>query len=350
MFQSFKNQNVKYSLVKIKDIINKCAIPKCQRPSINDRINTLSEKMLFSFNPITPLYFVSFNETKYLIDGLHRMNIYKNNPSYLNHKIPIVEIQAHSESDIEKYFNLINDNIALHNIYLNNNIDNDKDIEMEDIESTENDTIIRTNIIKETHKYFVENFPNSFKYNGRRRPFLNNNKFLDHLEIIYDKKKSNINNSKNFIDLLLNLNNKYKKQTINWFPSKGKVDNTMLINLIKEYNCLYFGMLPNDWILHLDQLPEYNSEDKISKSLRQIVWNKYCNNKNIIKCLCCDNNDIDSFTFECGHIVPSSKNGKCNIKNLVPICRTCNNSMSNTNMIDYMINNNFTKNLHLINI
>lgn len=177
MFQSFKNQNVKYSLVKIKDIINKCAIPKCQRPSINDRINTLSEKMLFSFNPITPLYFVSFNETKYLIDGLHRMNIYKNNPSYLNHKIPIVEIQAHSESDIEKYFNLINDNIALHNIYLNNNIDNDNDIEMEDIESTENNTIIRTNIIKETHKYFVENFPNSFKYNGRRRPFLNNNKF-----------------------------------------------------------------------------------------------------------------------------------------------------------------------------
>lgn len=337
MFQSFRYNNIKYSLVKVKDLINIYTIPKCQRQSIQDRIKLLDNNMFFSFNPVTPLYFVLFKNQKYIIDGLHRLNVYKNNTRFLEEKIPIVEILAYEESDIEKYFKLINDNMTVHDIYLNNS----EDIDMEDIN-------LKNQIIIDTNNYFLEYYPNTFKYNGRRRPFLNNNNFLDHLEIIYDKKKIDIINSNVFVKILLDLNNKYKNQNINWFPSKSKVNNEKLIKLIQDYNCLYFGMLPKNWFLYIDQLPEYISEEKISQSLRQQIWTINSKNNLEIKCLCCNLNLINAFTFECGHIIPSSKGGKCNIKNLIPICSLCNKSMGNTHMDEFMIKNQFTFNINLI--
>jgi hypothetical protein len=337
MFQNFKYQNIKYSLVKVKDIINIYTIPKCQRISLHDRIKHLDKHMFFSFKPITPIYFVLFNNKKYIIDGLHRLNVYKNNTRFLDEKIPIVEIQVHEEKEIDIYFKLINDNMTVHDVYLNHN----EDVEMEDINQ-------KNNIIIETHKYFIEKYPNSFKYNGRRRPFLNNNLFLDHLEIIYDKKKDNIKNTEDLITIILDLNKSYKKQNINWFPSKSKVNNENLIKIIQDNNCLYFGMLPKDWFLYIDNFPDYISEEKISQCLRQQIWTINCKNQNQIRCLCCNINYINAFTFECGHIIASSKGGKCNIRNLVPICNLCNKSMSNTDMEDFMLKNNFKTNLDLI--
>jgi 5-methylcytosine-specific restriction endonuclease McrA len=107
-------------------------------------------------------------------------------------------------------------------------------------------------------------------------------------------------------------------------------------------------MLPKDWFLYIDNLPKYLSEDKISQSLRQQIWTINSKNNLEIKCLCCNLNFINAFTFECGHIIASSKGGKCNINNLIPICSLCNKSMSNTGMDEFMIKNNFTINLNLI--
>jgi hypothetical protein len=198
MFPSFKYNNIKYSLVKVKDIINIYTIPKCQKLSLYDIIKYLDNNMFLSFNPITPLYFVLFQNKKYIIDGLHRLNVYKNNSIFLDEKIPVVEIQAHDEQDIEKYFNLINENMNKVNIVLNNN----EDIEMEDIEE-------KNNIIINTNKYFLNNYPNTFKYNGSRRPYLNYKMFLNNIELIYDKKKDTIKHSNDLIGIILDLNNKY---------------------------------------------------------------------------------------------------------------------------------------------
>jgi hypothetical protein len=348
MFNSFKFNNIKYSLVKVKDIINIYTIPKCQRNSLLDRINYLDKTMFFKFMPITPIYFVIFKNNKYIIDGLHRLEVYKQNKIYLEEKIPIVEILANIEDDIYNYFKLINDTMSVHDIYKdpnNKNLDiygNEiEDIEMEDIEQ-------RKEIIISTYSYFLEQYPNTFKFNGKRRPYLDNNKFIDDLNIIYDNLKTNninhninIKSSNDFINLLLELNIKYQNQNIEWFPSKGKVQNKNLIKIIQQNNCLYFGMLPNEWYNHILNIPEYNSEDKISQSLRQQVWNKYAKNKLEIKCICCNLNIINAFTFECGHIIASSKGGKCNIKNLVPICSLCNKSMSNMNMKEFMIKHEY---------
>ena len=331
MFSSFKYKNAKYSLVKVKDIIHNFKIPNCQRNSLISRIDDLNKSMNFSFKPITPLYFVLFDDNKYIIDGLHRLNVYKQDLIFLEEKIPIVEILASNEKDIDYYFKLINDTMNVHDIYkLDNEILYDK-----------------TKIIKDTHIYFTNNFPNSFKYNGKRRPYLNNNNFIDYLEIIYDK-KDNFNKSEDLIEYLLNLNNKYKEKECNWFPSKGKTNNNNLLNIIKEEDCLYFGMLPNEWYLHLDELPDVISEDKISQSLRQQVWTKYSNNVSEIKCLCCNLNIINAFTFECGHIIAKSKDGKCNINNLVQICGLCNKSMSNIDMDIFMEKHNYNTNIDTI--
>ena len=231
----------------------------------------------------------------------------------------------------------------VHDIYKIENKENKDDIDNKIIYD-------KTKIIKDVHTYFTNNFPNTFKYNGKRRPYLNNNSFIDHLEIIYSKKNNDINNPEDFIEYLLNLNNKYKEKHFNWFPSKGKTNNNNLLNLIKEEDCLYFGMLPTEWYLHLDDLPDILSEDKISQSLRQQVWTKHSNNLSEIKCICCNLNIINAFTFECGHIIAKSKDGKCNINNLVPICGLCNKSMSNIDMDIFMEKHNYNKNVDTIKL
>lgn len=340
MFNSFKLNNIKYSLVKIKELINNYKIPQCQRTILTDRVQHLDNHIVFKFNPITPLYFVLLNNNRYIIDGLHRMEVYKKYNYLLEEKIPIVEIYASTLTELNTYFTLINDNMQLHDIYKNN------DIEMEDVELSENNQLIKKNIIIETYNHFIQNYPNSFKYNGRRRPFLDNNKFLDQLTYIYDNvdnlEITSIKSSENFIKLLNKLNDKYKVQNIDWYPSKGKKQNSDLINTIKSQNCLYFGMVPNDWFNHVKNMPKLNSENKISQSLRQQIWFKYSNNKLNIKCLCCNLNEINSFNFECGHIDPKSKGGLCNSNNLVPICSLCNKSMGNTNMKIFMKKNNYS--------
>ena len=350
MFNSFRINNIKYSLVKIKDILNTYKIPSCQRQVLNDRVKHLDNQIVFKFNPITPVYFVLYKNNRYLIDGLHRMEVYKKYNYLLEEKIPIVEILATCENELNNYFTLINDNMQLHDIYKNNNNSNNdiemEDIEMEDVEQIERNKQIKKKIIIETYNYFIKNYPNSFKYKGKRRPFLENNEFMDNLNYIYENTKELnidiITNSEQFINLINKLNNKYKSKNVDWFPSKGKIKNKDLLDSIKSKNCLYFGMFPKDWIHHIKEIPKINSEQKISQSLRQQVWFKYANNKLNIKCLCCNLNEINSFNFECGHIESASKGGLCNIKNLVPICSLCNKSMGNIHMKIFMKNNNYS--------
>ena len=79
MFSSFRYKNAKYSLVKVKDIINNFKIPNCQRNSLISRIDDLNKSMNFSFKPITPLYFVLFDDNKYIykldVDYVNKNNI-----------------------------------------------------------------------------------------------------------------------------------------------------------------------------------------------------------------------------------------------------------------------------------
>lgn len=179
------------------------------------------------------------------------------------------------------------------------------------------------------YNYFKTNFNLSFKYNGLRRPYLKDEEFIQ--QIAYIKKKYNKLNNYEIIKKILDLNQKYSKYNYNWFPSKGKKCNSILIDEIQKNNLLYLGLIPLDWHKHLDEIPKFNSETKISQSLRQQIWIKYAGKSYEIKCICCGINIINCFTFECGHIHPASKGGLNNINNLKPICSLCNKSMNTIN-------------------
>jgi 5-methylcytosine-specific restriction endonuclease McrA len=72
------------------------------------------------------------------------------------------------------------------------------------------------------------------------------------------------------------------------------------------------------------------SKKKIPKALRDQVWLHWMGRVYEGKCkiLWC-RNIITVHNFQCGHNIPASKNGATTLDNLVPICNSCNGSMSN---------------------
>jgi hypothetical protein len=314
---SYKKVVSQYSLIKIKEIINKYKIPKFQRNVVNDRVNILSDNVLSNFNPITPIYFCMYKNERYVIDGQHRLECYKSNTYLFNENIPIIDIFIEKKEDMDLYFKLINDTMILNDIW----IDEDK---------------VKKDIITETYTHFTKKYPKSFKVKGIKRPYLNLDKFLTQLTELYNNEDLNINSSKEFILLLEDLNQKYSKKDVEWFPSKGSTKNSNIITTLKKNNCLYFGMLPNSWTKHLIELPDTNNQKSISLAFRQLVWLKYCDKQFERKCLCCDNNIISVYNFECGHILSKNNGGHINIDNIIPICSFCNKSMGDMHMSDYM--------------
>ena len=69
---------------------------------------------------------------------------------------------------------------------------------------------------------------------------------------------------------------------------------------------------------------------RVPKAVREQVWIKHngkvFNKKCYIKWC---NNEINVFNFQVGHDIPRSKGGSNELKNLKPICSSCNLSMSN---------------------
>ncbi len=108
----YKGKSTRYSLIKIGEIINHYYIPECQRTIIKERINTLNNSIIIKFDPITPLYFCVYKHKRYIIDGIHRLECYKDNKQLHNYNIPIIDIFTDKEEDIERYFILINDQLA----------------------------------------------------------------------------------------------------------------------------------------------------------------------------------------------------------------------------------------------
>lgn len=337
------NLKSKYSLISITELFNfnkgnvdiNYKIPKCQRTLDNNRLIILNNNLIENFNPITPLYFCVYKHKRYIIDGQHRLNCYKKilldqnlKDVIINKNIPIIDIYIDNEKEIDYYFRLINDTMHLNDIWLDEN---------------EDKKILITNV----YNYFINKYPNAFKYKGKKRPFICSDTFLNQLTDIYNNKKDelNINNSQILINIIENLNLNYSKKDSEWFPSKGNVKNQTILNTLSKNNCLYLGMIPNQWINHLVQIPENNYEDNITQSFRNTLWIKYCGETYKTKCLCCNSNEISVHNFECGHILSKKNGGLISIENIVPICSFCNRSMGSTHMFKYMEKNNFIESL-----
>ena len=75
----------------------------------------------------------------------------------------------------------------------------------------------------------------------------------------------------------------------------------------------------------------------IPLTLKINIWDHYVGlDIGRTKCLCCDKRDILQASFSAGHIVSEHDGGKTTIRNLVPICQSCNSSCGTENLLDFM--------------
>ena len=74
----------------------------------------------------------------------------------------------------------------------------------------------------------------------------------------------------------------------------------------------------------------------IPKTLKMTVWYTHIGKEiGMIKCPCCNSNEISQMDFDCGHVIAESKGGSTTVENLKPICNKCNRSMRTMNMNEF---------------
>lgn len=78
-----------------------------------------------------------------------------------------------------------------------------------------------------------------------------------------------------------------------------------------------------------------HEKQKIPKTIRQEVWNKYHCDKTTGVCYSCGK-EIQNKGWHCSHVVSENKGGKIEIDNLRTCCQHCNLSMGNQNLYAYV--------------
>ena len=73
----------------------------------------------------------------------------------------------------------------------------------------------------------------------------------------------------------------------------------------------------------------------VPRVLKCLIWEHYIGKHFEGNCFCCDK-IIDVFNYHAGHVEPSSKGGSMSLENLRPVCSSCNLSMSDKNMVDFI--------------
>lgn len=73
-----------------------------------------------------------------------------------------------------------------------------------------------------------------------------------------------------------------------------------------------------------------------SKTLKIQLWDRDFGKEGTAKCPVCGVIEITQLTFEAGRIIAGSKGGKYELSNVRAICKTCNQSMGEENMEDFM--------------
>ena len=306
---------------KIKDILKRgFELPKqIQRDLEMDRVKDLLVDFEKNFNPCAPIYFCIFQKQRYVIDGQHRLKIFEDNKKYHNEIVWICDIQVIEFDDMKEIFRIINNQLPLNELW-------QKPKAVKDI-------------LLETFKHFVEKHPNSFKFKGKRRPYLNKELFKTQITTIRDElcifKTEELIECIEYVDLF------YSKLHFTDLPQKGKTSNLKFKVKIEEENCLHLGMV-EEWTRHCinKEVPD-NMRGSDFNALRYKVWEKYIGNVLKGKCYCCEEHEIMVQNFEAGHVIARALGGSDTIENLRPICSVCNKGMGIENLYEYK-KRNFT--------
>lgn len=85
--------------------------------------------------------------------------------------------------------------------------------------------------------------------------------------------------------------------------------------------------------------PQIYKKKGISEGIRKLVWKHY-NTYDVAKapCFCCGG-DVNISDYQCGHIVSERNGGAAVVKNLLPICGTCNRNMGIKHLFEWTTDN-----------
>ena len=302
----------------------------------------------FNFLGLINIHCCKEDNQNYLVDGQHRFTAATKlfNMEY-NPILNFELIEVETLDELRKNYTMINQNTELPEFP--DNIDK--------------------NIPEQVAQYFFSLYPKIWR-SGKKptRPFINKNHFQEALGYLTLKLNDALPQPIDIEDLkniILEKNNKMK----NW-PILSYEKNIRKMKKWPEYKekaddlQFYLGMYPMigeeytyEWIK--DIIKENTGEiikkrkrniykkRKIPQQIRQQVWTKYMGNVSQGKCYCCRITELKQLTnYQCGHVKSEKEGGTIDIKNLRPICISCNSSMGTQHMRQYILEN-YKNNLSL---
>ena len=310
----FRTEKQNFKKEKIKDIIKKgYVLPnQIQRDLEEDRVNDLTKDFEKDFQPYAPIYFCIYQKQRYVIDGQHRLTIFEKQQKYQDDYIWISEIQVDEFDDMKEIFRVVNNQLPMNELWQRPKAIKD--------------------ILVETYNYFLKKYQNSFKYNGRRRPYLNKEVFKTQITTLQEE--LSFFKTEEMVECIEWVNDIYAKMHYDSLPQKGKISNLKFKKIIEKENCLHLGMV-EEWLRHCinKEVPKNLGGD--FDHLRIKIWEKYMGNVARGPCYCCENHEISTFTFEAGHVIARSLGGEDSVDNLRPICGWCNKTMGTRNMYEF---------------
>ena len=284
------------------------SIPSFQRlvdfNRVNDIFTCIKNDIEAGIKCVLPgcIIFAKNNKKYWIIDGLHRLEVYKRvlKDMKIDLYINCDEITVNDEEEARILFNKVNDTRML----------------------PEMPEGVNVSIVKGVVDYFVAKYPMIFsnsKSGKCHRPHIHFNGFQEALaKVLIDYPYLD---DKDVIHSIEDMNEKFYKEDKSSEYIKYKEN-------AKLKGGFYLGIVPNyGW---LDKIFKNNSShvkrQSIPYNIRIKVWVKQNGEQWSGKCCICSNT-INITNFHCGHDIAVSKGGETVVDNLKPICSTCNLSM-----------------------
>lgn len=294
---------------------------------VDYQIEQLKYHKKFNFLGTINIHYCIATERYYLTDGQHRYETIKKLHHEMGHDMEIVieYIEVATLDELRHNYKIINQNTILPEF-------------PEDIDR---------NIVETVAKRYQQLYPTIWsKSPNAKRPNLYFNHFQEGLAIIC--LKIEITNSIQLFKLIDNYNTNAKGWDRCNFPDYETIQPSMLEKCKKTG--IYLGMFKHTsdefkyrWvtdIIRMETNIDYEQKKRtkakrtsVSSTVVKTSWLKYTNDQyRPVHCICCNYNQITPFNFHAGHIISHANGGSSDIDNIMPLCASCNLSMSSKNM------------------
>jgi len=337
------NNNKKIVSITIERLLGeKIIIPGEQRIRDDDKVNQIikyqdnyykSGYNHFNFIGCINIHHCDEDGKNYLVDGQHRFKAMEKLHKIENYKkfnVQVEIVKVNNKYELVENYKIINKNTEL----------------------PEFPEFTNKKLVENVCKYFFSTHPKIWTMKKKSiRPKLNKNHFQEAVAFLYIKlSESNvsIDDEEDLKKIIITKNEEMSRWTVEAYEKQirklKKLD--VYIEECRKHN-MYLGMYNftnesycYDWIKDIikqktgEIIKKEKKERKksIPKTLRKQVWKTYNKEESSAFCWCCEVNKVDIWQWECGHVISEVHGGTLNIKNLRPICSSCNKSMGTQNM------------------